>query len=643
MPRPGGQSRALSDLAVLAGGALAGFLLARSRTAPGADVAAEPGPVPPSEPPPPSAPEPSASPPPPGPPAALAAAVTLPPVPPAAPARRRRFGWKRVLLLVVVGLLLLAAGIAAYVYAEARAVVGEFSAGEKQQVVEATRKELDVAPRWDAEARLAAEEAAPSVSPGPSAAPAVDAEPAEPPAAPPAAPPGREPEPSAAPVAETAPAPAATGAETTTAPVEAEKPPEPTTLLLIGSDRRWGETATGRSDTIVLVRLDEANDLVSVLSIPRDLLVPIPGYGEEKINSAYALGGAALLTATVRDYFGVRIDHFLEVTFDGFGDLVTQIGGVLLPVDQRYYVPPNSGHMAIDVQPGYQRLQRDDALSFVRFRHYDSDFHRAARQQLFLREVKRQIRESRYDFVKMRNLIRAFARASASDIDSVGELWGLANAFIRVPADRVTRVTLDASPGGSSVSSYLVASQTQLDDALRQFLFPRRQVKEQIEASKELAAPATAPKPEDGSTTTTPVEGLVVDDGGVGRTLIEPLKPAMQRCALTALPPGFSWPSGAARAYELEGSPAIAAYATLSSGDSLLLMQTTLKDPPVLASPSRTVKRGGREYEIWFESGKVRQVAWRLGPTRAWLTNTLRNTLTGAQLLALAQSCKPLR
>lgn len=635
MPRPGGTSRALSDLAVVVGGAVAGYLLAGSRQQRRAAVAADA-----SAPPPPPGPPPAPAPPPPQP---AARAASLPPVPPTAPARRRRWGWKRVLLLVVVALLLIAAGIAAYVYAEARAVVGEFSAGEKKQVVEATKQQLDVAPKWDAEARLAAEDAAaPGVAPGPSAAPAVDAAPAEPPAAPPPAPPGEEPAPAPAPVVETDTAPAATAAETATAPEEVERPAKPTTLLLIGSDRRWGETDNGRSDTILLVRLDEANDLVSVLSIPRDLLVPIPGYGEEKINSAYALGGSALLTATVRDYFGVKIDHFLEVTFDGFGDLVTQVGGVLLPVDQRYYVPPNAGFMQIDLQPGYQRLQRDDALSFVRFRHYDSDFHRAARQQLFLREVKRQIRASRYDFVKMRNLIRAFARASASDIDSVGELWHLANAFIQVPSDRVTRVTLDASPGGSAVSSYLVASQTQLDDALRQFLFPRRQVKEQIEASKELTAPAKAPEPEDGSTPAEPAE-LIVDDGGVGRALLEPLKPAMQRCAPTALPPGFSWPTGAARAYELEGSPAIAAYATQSSGDSVLLMETTLKDPPVLSSPSRTVKRGGRAYDVWFESGKVRQVAWRVGPTRVWLTNTLRNTLSGPQLLAIAQSCKPIQ
>jgi LCP family protein required for cell wall assembly len=541
-----------------------------------------------------------------------------PPLPPAVraalatrPVRRRL--WLRVTIAVLVVLLLAVAGLAAYVYAETRAVVGELHAGEKQAVVDAVRAELAQAPSWDAETRLAA----PAEPARPAPAPAAAA-PATPAAAPPVP-----------------PAPAAS---------EPEPRARPTTILVIGSDRRWGETGPARSDTVALVRVDTEQDLLSVLSIPRDLLVPIPGYGQDKINAAYSLGGAALLAATVRDYLGVRLDHFVEISFDGFGDLVTQIGGVLLPVDQRYYVPTGAGHMAIDVQPGYQRLQRDDALSFVRFRHYDSDFHRAARQQLFLSEVRRQIQASRYDVLKLRRLVRAFAEASASDIDSATELWQLANAVLRTPTSRVTRVTLKAYSAGFVGGSYLATGQTQLDTALRQFLFPRRQVRSQLEASRQLVAPpqtqregAVAAGAEEAA-----AEVTLVPDGGQGRALIEPLKPAMRRCAPTALTSGFRWPAGAARAYELEGSPAIAAYATAGSGESVLLMQTTMADPPILANPAATVRRGGIEYDVWLEAGTARQVAWRIGPTRVWLTNTLRNTLTTEELLALAASCEPI-
>jgi LCP family protein required for cell wall assembly len=524
--------------------------------------------------------------------------------------RRRR--WRRIVVLAVLGLLLALSGVAAYVYAETRAIVGELSAGEKRPVVDAVRVELAKAPEVDAEARLSA----------------------PPPPVPAAAPPST---PAAATGPAAAPAPPPLAPERAT-------PAKPTTILLIGSDRRWGETGEGRSDTILLLRIDDANDLVSVLSLPRDLLVPIPGYGYDKINAAYSLGGAALLTATVREFLGIRLDHFVEVTFDGFGDLITEVGGVLLPVDQRYYVPPEAGHMAIDLLPGYQRLRRDDALSFVRFRHYDSDFHRAARQQLFLREVKRQLQASKYDILELRRLVRAFAEASASDIDSVGELWRLANALLRTPASRVTRVTLEAYPAGVAGGAYLSTGQAQIDDALSRFLFPRRQVREQVESGRQLVAPAdVGPAAPDGvGAAEDAAAELVVSDGGTGRALVEPLRPAMRRCAPTALPRGFSWPSSAVRAYELEGSPAIAAYATAGSGESLLLMETTLHDPPVLEGPSATVRRGGVDYDVWLEAGTARQVAWRLGPTRIWLTNTLRNRLTTDELLAVAEACEPL-
>jgi hypothetical protein len=69
-------------------------------------------------------------------------------------------------------------------------------------------------------------------------------------------------------------------------------------------------------------------------------------------------------------------------------------------------------------------------------------------------------------------------------------------------------------------------------------------------------------------------------------------------------------------------------------------MQTTWQDPPILASPTASVRRGRRSYDLYLEGGgKVRQIAWRLGGTRVWLTNTLRDDLSRAQMLALAQSC----
>ena len=130
-------------------------------------------------------------------------------------------------------------------------------------------------------------------------------------------------------------------------------------------------------------------------------------------------------------------------------------------------------------------------------------------------------------------------------------------------------------------------------------------------------------------------------DGGRAAALLQPLVKGMRRCVPTALPPGFTWPyEDAARAYALEGHPAIALDATAGSGHSILWMFTTWQDPPALANPGGTVKVGGRTVELYEDSGALRQVAWHVGPTRVWITNTLRNELTRPQLLALVKSCE---
>ena len=74
-----------------------------------------------------------------------------------------------------------------------------------------------------------------------------------------------------------------------------------------------------------------------MLSIPRDLLVTIPGYGQNKINAAYSLGGAKLSVEAVRQVLGIPIDHFIDIDFDGFEDVVNKLGGAYLMIDTRYY------------------------------------------------------------------------------------------------------------------------------------------------------------------------------------------------------------------------------------------------------------------------------------------------------------------
>jgi hypothetical protein len=132
----------------------------------------------------------------------------------------------------------------------------------------------------------------------------------------------------------------------------------------------------------------------------------------------------------------------------------------------------------------------------------------------------------------------------------------------------------------------------------------------------------------------------LVGDGGRGRTLLASAGNGIRWCAPTALPPGFSWHNDSVRAYTLARHPAIAVYATEGSGDSILWMYTTWHDPPILAGPSTTIRRGARSYDLYTAQGRIHQIAWRVGATRVWVTNTLRDTLTNSEMLALATSCR---
>jgi LCP family protein required for cell wall assembly len=183
---------------------------------------------------------------------------------------------------------------------------------------------------------------------------------------------------------------------------DAEIPGQPTTALVIGTDKRKGieAEATGRSDTLLLVRADPQTDTLSLLSFPRDLIVTVkcPGRPDvrDRINTAYSSCGALGSLETVRSLTGLPINYFVTVNFRGFMQLVNNLGGVWVDVDHRYLCNEQTcpGIAKIDLQPGYQRLRASQALAYVRFRHFDSDLYRVERQQLFLRALKQQITTS---------------------------------------------------------------------------------------------------------------------------------------------------------------------------------------------------------------------------------------------------------
>ena len=145
----------------------------------------------------------------------------------------------------------------------------------------------------------------------------------------------------------------------------------PQTIMILGSDHRKQDTASDRphSDTILLMRLDPGHPATTLMSIPRDLKVTIPGHGTNKINQAYYDGGAALTLKTVKRLLSTpghpfAINHVVDINFRGFRRAVDYVGCVYVAVDRRYYNPVGTGYASIDIQPGYQRLCGQDALSY---------------------------------------------------------------------------------------------------------------------------------------------------------------------------------------------------------------------------------------------------------------------------------------
>jgi LCP family protein required for cell wall assembly len=177
------------------------------------------------------------------------------------------------------------------------------------------------------------------------------------------------------------------------------KPQEPYTVLLLGADYRPQETSW-RADTIILAKVDPQEKKVWMLSIPRDTRVEIPGHGVAKINTAHALGGKEhgpeLMVKTVEKFTGLPVNHYAEINFHGFQLAVDQLGGVWVDVPTEINdwkaASHSPGHRAKHVDAGYQKLDGEHALTFVRSRDYaDADFTRIKNQQAFFKAMADQL------------------------------------------------------------------------------------------------------------------------------------------------------------------------------------------------------------------------------------------------------------
>ncbi|HEY6730057.1 MAG TPA: LCP family protein [Solirubrobacterales bacterium] len=446
------------------------------------------------------------------------------------------------------------------------------------------------------------------------------------------------------------------------------------TFLVIGSDKRANEAEDpGRSDTTMLVRLDPDKNLISMMSIPRDLKVEIPGYGTGKFNEAYSYGGTKLTLQTVKELTGLPVNHVVNVDFLGFAQGVYALGCVYTDVDKRYYhsnegVPPSEQYAEINITPGYQLMCGKQALDYVRYRHTDTDIVRSARQQDFLSQARSRI--SVQDLVfDQGELIEAFTDYTTSDISDGATLLEVLKLLAASRNSTINEVNFPAELG----PSFVYTTESALDAAVQEFLggetvqeakAAQRRQREEAEAGRKQKKQKPQKQKQKPKKPKVEVNGSgndgLVPAGEAGKA---EAKIASRRARghfpiyyPTRLPEGTYFVES--NPYEKIVDPYVynlkdedgdrhLAYrmvlvAEMSDGTHYFGVQGIRgwSDPPILDDPSLTKEINGREYDIYVDGENVKMVAWRRGDNVYWISNDLLRTLTNDQMIGMARSAK---
>ncbi len=438
----------------------------------------------------------------------------------------------------------------------------------------------------------------------------------------------------------------------------------PRTFLLLGSDRRYSDlkknnkllkkSLPARSDTMMLVRLDPDEDVMTVLSIPRDLKVVIPGHGTSKINDAYALGGPALTLRTLTELLDIDVNHVINVNFGGFRKAVTEIGCVYTDIDRRYYhsntgLPVSQHYAEIDIDPGYQRLCGQKALDFVRFRHADSDLVRAARQQDFLRAMKDQVRSSSL-FNDRGKMERIFIAAVQTDkvLKSVTGLESVVKLGLFSAGKPIKQVPFPASFATEGGVQYVTSDDAAIARAVRRFMNPPPLVppkKTSTSATTKKSTKKKTPKIDYSLLRAARKEGedLVantVASGKLGFDLYFPTRatPSGRFTTSSQNDPNPRVYTLRDRAGKKHSAYRLVMVQNQLEGQYYGVQGTTWRTPPVLKRPTSTRTVNGRKFLLYRDGERLRFVAWRTKRAVYWVSNTLTTNLSNDQMLGIAAS-----
>lgn len=267
---------------------------------------------------------------------------------------------------------------------------------------------------------------------------------------------------------------------------ETEAPSEPQNYLLVGTDSAAGldpddPVTIGRndlgilSDTIMVLRVDPSSEQAAILSFPRDLWIPIAGGGEQRINTALSVGGPEALIQTIQDYFGIPINHYVQVDFLGFRSLVDAIDGIPM-----YFANPvRDPRTGLNVSgTGCVTLSPEQALGFARSRHYEfqedgvwrtdpsGDLGRISRQQYLIRlAMQRAIAKGVRNPTTLNSLIDVgITNVTIDDALTPQDIFAVGRKFRSFNPDDLQTYSLevvDGNVGGASVLFLAESEQNQ--------------------------------------------------------------------------------------------------------------------------------------------------------------------------------------
>ena len=249
-------------------------------------------------------------------------------------------------------------------------------------------------------------------------------------------------------------------------------------ILILGCDEVFEETENGlrvikgRSDTILILSCNPFSNTLNILNIPRDTKINIPGHGSEKINFLNSIGGPLFTKTCIEKLLKIKINNYVMVNVQGLNKIIDEVGGIVIDVPQRMEYRDVTAMLNINLFPGRQILNGEQAVGFVRFRHDNlGDIGRIQRQQIFMRAVIKKLLDP-ITFTKLPEVISIYKKTILTDLQSK-EIIKIANFIRNIPSSNQNIVILPGEFGRYNKVGYWIPNQDEINKIVRKMFYDK--------------------------------------------------------------------------------------------------------------------------------------------------------------------------